>query len=157
MFEVGRVCVKTAGREAGRYCVVVKKMDSNHVMITGPRPLINVRRRKCNIDHLEPLEPKLKIHSDATDSEVLKAFEKGLLEKLDLKKPSPEKIRAAKEKREKKEAKKKARAEKEAKEKKKEPKAKEKEKKPKEKPKEHKKPKKKPEHKPKKKVKAKKK
>jgi ribosomal protein L14E/L6E/L27E len=23
--EIGRVCMKTAGREAGRYCVVLKK------------------------------------------------------------------------------------------------------------------------------------
>ena len=120
MFEVGRVCVKTAGREAGRYCVIVKKLDPNYVLITGPRPLVNVRRRKCNIDHLEPLDAKLKISSDASDSEVLKAFEKDLLDRLKLKKPTPEEIRAAKELRAVKEAKKRARAEKEAKERKKE-------------------------------------
>ena len=139
MFEVGRLCVKTAGREAGRYCVVVKKVDPNHVMVTGPRPLVNVRRRKCNVDHLEPLEPKLKIHSDATDSEVLKAFEKDLLAKLKLKKPSPEEVKAAKERRAEKEEKKKIRAEKEKKAKKEEPKEHKKEHKPKEhKPKEKK-------------------
>ena len=49
MFDVGRVCLKTAGREAGRYCVVVKKMQDNVVLVTGPREISGVKRRKCNI------------------------------------------------------------------------------------------------------------
>jgi large subunit ribosomal protein L14e len=75
MFEVGRLCMKVAGREAGKYCVVVKKMDEKFVMITGPRELTAVKRRRCNVNHLEPMLDMLDIKSDASDSEVLKAYQ----------------------------------------------------------------------------------
>lgn len=103
MLEVGKVCIKTAGREAGKYCVVLKKIDDNFVLITGPRSLTKVKRRKCNIQHLEPLDYKLDIKADASDEEVAKAFEKeGLIEKLKIEKPKGEKEVKAEEKAEKK-------------------------------------------------------
>lgn len=43
------VCLKTAGRDAGKYCVVLTIKD-NYALIEG-----YTRRRKCNIKHLEPL------------------------------------------------------------------------------------------------------
>jgi large subunit ribosomal protein L14e len=85
MLDVGRVCLKTAGREAGRYCVIVKNVDENFVLVTGPRELTSVKRRRCNINHLEPLMDALNIKSDAPDSEVLKAYQKAnLITKLGL-------------------------------------------------------------------------
>lgn len=99
--EVGRLCIKTAGREAGRYCVVLKTMDSNFVMITGPRILTGVKKRKCNIEHLEPTQYLLKIKEDASDKEVIEAYDKmGLISKLNLKKPSPEELKEEKTKKE---------------------------------------------------------
>ncbi|MBI2676226.1 MAG: 50S ribosomal protein L14e [Candidatus Aenigmarchaeota archaeon] len=98
MFETGRICVKTAGREAGKPCVIIKKIDSQFVMVTGPKAATSVRRRKCNTDHLQPLMLKVDIKDDAADDEVLAAFEKeGLYEKLKIEKPSAEKIKAAQE------------------------------------------------------------
>ena len=92
MLEVGRVCLKLAGREAGKYCVIVKKVDENFVMVTGPKSLTRVKRRRCNINHLEPIEEKVKIKAEATDSEVLKAYqEASLLSKLGFEKPKGEK------------------------------------------------------------------
>ena len=86
MFDVGRVCMKTAGREAGRYCVVLKKSEGGFLLITGPRNLTKVKRRKCNINHLEPLVDRLKIKAEASDEEVLKAYkEEKLMDKLGLK------------------------------------------------------------------------
>ena len=41
---VGRVCMKTAGREAGKYCVILKKEDANFMLVTGPRELTQVKR-----------------------------------------------------------------------------------------------------------------
>lgn len=76
MIEVGRICKKLTGREAGRYCVVIADKDENTVVITGPRELTGVKRRPCNILHLEPLENKIDIKSDSSDQEVLKAIEK---------------------------------------------------------------------------------
>lgn len=88
MFEIGRVCMKTAGREAGKYCVVVKKEDENFVMVTGPRSITSVKRRRCNINHLEPLTEKINIKSDASDADVLKAYQDAsVFVKLGLEKP----------------------------------------------------------------------
>ena len=83
MMEVGRVCIKTAGREAGKVCVVVKAPDGGFVTVTGPKSLTSVKRRRCNIEHLEPLEHKLDIKSDASDTEVEQALKgEGVLEKV---------------------------------------------------------------------------
>jgi len=88
MFDVGRLCMKVAGREAGKYCVVVKKLEDNFVLVTGPRSVTQVKRRKCNILHLEPLKETLNIKADASDEEVIKAYEEAsLFSKLDLQKP----------------------------------------------------------------------
>jgi large subunit ribosomal protein L14e len=121
MFEVGRVCVKTAGREAGRYCIVITKAKENLVLVSGPKSLTGVRRRKCNIDHLEPIMEKVKISADASDAEVAKAFDSaGLHEKLKIRKLTKEELaalEAAKEdKAKKKEERKKAEEERKAKE-----------------------------------------
>jgi len=79
--EVGRVCIKVRGREAGRKCVIVDIIDENFVLITGPKSLSGVRRRRANIDHIEPLDVKLNIRKGASDDEVLKAIEEaGLTE-----------------------------------------------------------------------------
>ncbi len=74
MIEIGSICVKTAGREAGKLCVAVKKMDEGFMMITGPKSLSGVKRRRCNVAHLEPMNVKVKIGSDASDDEVSKAI-----------------------------------------------------------------------------------
>ena len=89
--DVGRVCMKIAGREAGKYCVVLKKMDNTFVLITGPKQLTGVKRRRCNIEHLEPTQYSLKIDAEAADAVVIKAYDAiGLTKKLSLRLPSPE-------------------------------------------------------------------
>ena|SRR3989344_4991836 len=70
MLEVGRVCVKIAGREAGRKCVIVEVIDHNFVIVDG-----QVKRRKCNITHLEPLSQVLKLKKGASHEEVLKELQ----------------------------------------------------------------------------------
>jgi len=80
--------MKTAGREAGRYCVILKKLDSKFVLVTGPKFVTGVKRRKCNINHLEPLMEKINIKEDASDEDVFKAYEThNIFEKLSLEKP----------------------------------------------------------------------
>lgn len=69
-FEVGRVCVKTAGRDAGKRCVVVDLMDKNFALVTGPKSVSGVRRRRVNVNHLKPLEEKLTIEKGASDERV---------------------------------------------------------------------------------------
>ncbi len=71
MFEPGRLCVKIAGRDAGKTCVIVKRVDDLIVLIDG-----ETRRRKCNIRHLEPLEKTVDLNEDASHDEVKAVFEK---------------------------------------------------------------------------------
>ena len=87
MLEPGRIVLKIAGREAGKYAVIVESVKDNFVLITGPKSITGVKRRKCNIDHIEPTEHKLEISSDddASLEEVWKSS--GLIEKLEIKVP----------------------------------------------------------------------
>jgi len=81
VIDVGRVVVKVLGREAGRKAVVVDIVDENYVVITGPKSLSGVRRRRVNINHVEPTDKKIEIKKGASDEEVLKALEAaGLVE-----------------------------------------------------------------------------
>ena len=72
--EVGRICIKTRGREAGKRCVIVDIIDKNFVLVTGPRSLTGVRRRRANISHLNPTEEKINIRRGASDEEILQAL-----------------------------------------------------------------------------------
>ncbi|MCX8204602.1 MAG: 50S ribosomal protein L14e [Candidatus Nezhaarchaeota archaeon] len=74
--EVGRVCVKTTGREAGLKCVIVDLLDENFVLITGPKEVSGVKRRRVNIKHLMPLEVLINIPRGASDGEVERALER---------------------------------------------------------------------------------
>ena len=77
---IGRVCVKLAGRDAGGKCVVVGVVDKNMVLVTGPKKLTNVRRRKVNVAHLSFTPHKVEIGENASDAEVLKALVEAGLE-----------------------------------------------------------------------------
>ena len=72
--EVGRVCLKLRGREAGRRCVIVDLVDRNYVLVTGPADLTGVRLRRVNVSHLELLDEKVEIERDASDEEVRDAL-----------------------------------------------------------------------------------
>ena len=77
--QIGRVIVKTNGREAGKKGVIINIIDPNYVLLTGPKSLTSVRRRKCNIRHLEPTDKVVSVKRDATDEEVTAAIEAGSL------------------------------------------------------------------------------
>ena len=69
LFQLGRICMKVAGRDAGKKCVVIKN-EGQFVVIDG-----ETRRRKVNVRHLEPLSTTVDIKEDANASEVKKALE----------------------------------------------------------------------------------
>ncbi len=93
--EIGRICIKNTGRESGRYCVVLKKVNNSFVSVTGPKLLTGVKRRKCNVDHLNSTPYKIGIKEDASDEEVISAMDKeGIVTKLGLKKPSAAQMKA---------------------------------------------------------------
>jgi large subunit ribosomal protein L14e len=68
--EVGRICIKQAGRENGKKCVVIDVMDKSFVLITGPKNITGVKRRRVNINHIMPLEDKIEVKRGASDEEV---------------------------------------------------------------------------------------
>ncbi len=71
MMEVGRLCMKIAGRDANLMCVVVEVLDGNYVLVDG-----ETRRKKCNIKHLEPTKKVIKIKSGAARDDVKAEFKK---------------------------------------------------------------------------------
>lgn len=83
IFENGRVCVKIAGREAGKHCAVLEVKDANYAVVEGPE----VRKRKTNVAHLEPL-------ADKVDSK--KDVKQQLAEKYNIKLPERRKEKSAK-------------------------------------------------------------
>jgi len=68
---IGQVCVKVAGRDAGKKCVVVDVLDDIFVLIDG-----GTRRRKCNVSHLVLLKEKLDIKKGCSHDDVVSAFKK---------------------------------------------------------------------------------
>lgn len=92
MIEVGRLCIKTAGRDAGKKCVVVEVLDANTVLIDG-----ETRRRKCNITHLLPLRQTVEIKKGASHEEVAEALKKWKIETL-MTKPKKKETKEVKEK-----------------------------------------------------------
>lgn len=72
--EVGRICVKLLGREVGKKCVIVDVIDKNFALITGPKSVTGVRRRRTNVDHLEPTAETVEVKKGAADEDVSKAL-----------------------------------------------------------------------------------
>jgi len=118
MFDVGRVCVKIAGRDAGRKCVIVDIVDANFVIVDG-----QTRRRKCNVRHLEPLDLVVKLAKAASHSVVASELKNAGIEVAERMPAKEKKARPKKQKKKKQspaEEMKKARKPKEKKEKAKE-------------------------------------
>ncbi len=82
--EVGRVVVKTAGREALQKGVIVDLVDNNFVLISGGG-VSPVKRRRCNVKHLRPLDSIIKIKRGAKDEEIVTAIVKAKI--TDFKQP----------------------------------------------------------------------
>ena len=68
--EIGQVCIKTKGREAGRSVVVLSKAKDGKVLIDGPK----VKRKECNVLHLFPLNEQVKVKEEESHDAVVKAM-----------------------------------------------------------------------------------
>jgi len=81
--EVGKICVKVVGREAGKKCVIVDLVDKNFALITGPKTVNGVKRRRANVEHLQPTTDCVGIKRGATDEEVSAALKTaGILDSM---------------------------------------------------------------------------
>jgi large subunit ribosomal protein L14e len=70
IMEIGRVCIKTKGREAGQKVVVLSDVKSGKVLVDGEK----VKRKECNVLHLFPLKDKVSVGKDAKHEEVVKVL-----------------------------------------------------------------------------------
>jgi len=68
MFKPGLICRKTAGKEKGQVCIVLEVKDSL-ATIDG-----YVKKRKCNIGHLEPLATT-ELPKEASHEDIIKLLE----------------------------------------------------------------------------------
>ncbi len=75
VIDIGRICVKLTGREAGKKCVIVDIVDRNFVLVTGPKQLNGVKRRRVNVSHIEPTDRKLDIRRGETDEALMTSFD----------------------------------------------------------------------------------
>ena len=66
VYEQGRVCMKLAGRDAGKLCAILENNDDGEVLIDG-----DTRRRYVNPDHLEPTSKTIAVDKDATAADIL--------------------------------------------------------------------------------------
>lgn len=81
LVDIGRVCIKTMGHEAQQACVVVDAGEKNFVVVAGPR----VKKRRCNIQHLEILPHTVNIKKGASEAEAAEALLKaGFISEKDL-------------------------------------------------------------------------
>jgi large subunit ribosomal protein L14e len=94
MFNVGQLCMKIAGRDAGKRCVVVE-VDNGLVLVDG-----ETRRRKVSLKHLEPLQEIVEISEGASHADVKSALKKLDIHVLDTKPKKkgarPKKVRKVK-------------------------------------------------------------
>ena len=72
LYDIGRVVIKTLGREAGFQCVIVDIVDKNFVLVDG----LKVRRRRVNVKHLVPTKGKVEIAKGIKTEELAKAIDK---------------------------------------------------------------------------------
>ena len=85
VYDIGRVCIKIVGREAGHYCVIVDIIDKNYLLIDG----LKIRRRRVNYKHIEATSDTIEIKKGADHNAVEAAIKKA---KLDSKMSEPIKI-----------------------------------------------------------------
>ncbi len=69
--EIGQLCIKIAGRDSKKKCVIVDVLDDRFVLIDG-----ETRRRKCNIMHLEVTPKVLDVKKGASTQDVAVEFKK---------------------------------------------------------------------------------
>lgn len=72
--DVGRICFKTFGREAKKKCIIVDVIDKSFVLVTGPKSLNGIKRRRVNLKHLKATEDVISIKRGASDEEIIKTL-----------------------------------------------------------------------------------
>lgn len=70
IFEIGRICIKLSGKDAGKLCVVIDLVNEITVFVDGYS-----RRKKCNLKHLEQTEYVVNIFRGITHDDLIRVLE----------------------------------------------------------------------------------
>ena len=70
--EIGDICIKTRGRNAGKKVVVLSKPEKGMVIVEGA----NIKKKRCNVLHLLQLKEKASIGANASHADIVKALKK---------------------------------------------------------------------------------
>jgi len=65
LYQPGCVCMKIAGRDAGKLCVITEVVDNHFVKVDG-----FTRPRKVNVKHLEPVGKTVEVKKGASSKEI---------------------------------------------------------------------------------------
>ncbi|MFA4907605.1 MAG: 50S ribosomal protein L14e [archaeon] len=68
LLEIGRVCLKSAGRKAGTKVVIVDFTEKGEPVIEGE----TVKRKKANARHIFPTDKKIGISKAASREEIVR-------------------------------------------------------------------------------------
>ncbi len=74
--DIGMICIKTVGKETGKKCVVTDIIDKNFVMITGPKEVTGVKRRRASVKHLLSTDEVIDIKKGISDKELVNILKK---------------------------------------------------------------------------------
>jgi large subunit ribosomal protein L14e len=86
IYDVGQVCLKLLGREAGYLCTIVEVIHQNFALVEG----LKVKRRRCNFKHLSPTKYMLDdLKKGAVTKAVQEAIDKAKLKDKFLEKHVP--------------------------------------------------------------------
>ncbi len=83
MIEVGQICKKIAGRETGRYCIIVK-VEGKFAEISGAKKYGMCKRKRCNLKHLTPTKFKIQLKGEKQEDIERGISESGVIKKLSL-------------------------------------------------------------------------
>jgi len=82
MVEAGQICKKIAGREKGRYGIIVKPLEGSFVEISGAIKYGMCSRRRCNVKHLIITKYKIPLKGEKPKDIEKSISESGILKKL---------------------------------------------------------------------------
>ncbi len=82
MVEAGQICKKIAGRERGRYCIIVKPLEGSFAEISGAIKYGMCSRRRCNVKHLIITKYKIPLKGEKQEDVEKSISESGIIKRL---------------------------------------------------------------------------
>jgi len=87
MIQIGSICKKLSGKEAGRYCVVISLDEKGRfAQVSGIAKYGMCKSGRCNTKHLKATQFKINLKSNKQEDIERSISESGVISKMGLKK-----------------------------------------------------------------------